>query len=114
LIANIYLFTGCAVIPLGPTFSCDEVLDFIVKLKPTAVLGMPSLVMTLVEHVAQRRGAARASGVVDDTADIVISKVITGKVLCAKVLVLLLLLLLLLLFSTHIEIIVEFNCLLHL
>jgi len=65
--------TGCAVVPLGPTFSSEDVVTFLRQLRPTALLGMPSTIMTLADHVAQ---LADTEG--EPTAPIVISKVITG------------------------------------
>mmetsp|Transcript_33579 Transcript_33579/g.62654 ORF Transcript_33579/g.62654 Transcript_33579/m.62654 type:complete len:139 (-) Transcript_33579:17-433(-) len=66
-------YTGCAVVPLGPTFSSEDVVTFLRQLRPTALLGMPSTIMTLADHVAQ---LADTEG--EPTAPIVISKVITG------------------------------------
>ena len=74
------LSPGCAVIPLGPAFSDGEVLGFLQKLQPTAILGMPSFVMTLADYVSQLRAECNHNGTEDVTKNIKISKVITGMI----------------------------------
>jgi phenylacetate-coenzyme A ligase PaaK-like adenylate-forming protein len=58
-------------LPLGPAFSSEEVVAFLRQLRPTALLGMPSFIMTLVDYIAQLHVNT------DDT--ITISKIITGE-----------------------------------
>lgn len=48
---RIYVRTGCSVVPLGIEFSNDDCIRYIDQLKPSAILALPSYIMTLAEHV---------------------------------------------------------------
>eukprot|EP01038_Epipyxis_sp_PR26KG_P005485 gene5485-7594_t len=45
------LSTGCSVIPIGSAAAFEQVIDFIDKMKPTAMLCMPSWALSFAEHL---------------------------------------------------------------
>jgi phenylacetate-CoA ligase len=44
---------GCSIIPLSAEIPRPESLSWLLRLRPTALLGMPSWILSLAEHVAQ-------------------------------------------------------------
>lgn len=48
---------GCAIVPLGSNFTKEEVVTFIRKLKPTALLAIPSYLVSIVEYIESCQNA---------------------------------------------------------
>ncbi|HRU50743.1 MAG TPA: AMP-binding protein [Planctomycetota bacterium] len=43
--------TGCTIIPLGHHHSMEEIVKFILEFHPTVIIGMPHILVALIEHL---------------------------------------------------------------